>query len=334
MSNKVLLVAISAITSLPLLAATPASGKIQQPDEWFQSEDGKHVLDCILSWQTEHGDWPRKDTTKKLFAGDRTTLKGTFKNGASTGELRILARAARLTDDDRYKQAFAKGLDHILRAQYDSGGWPQRYPSKNDYCRHIAFKNKCMVRVMELLSDVVVGDDFAFLDEKRRASAQQAFQKGIDCILDCQVIVKNERTVWCTQYDVKTLKPVRDRAHDLVSLSGPESASVLVFLMQLDDPSLEVISAVRSGVNWFHSTKIEGHLYNRSIDKPALTKDKSSQPLWAKFYEIETNRPIFFDEDGIKYNINQIDAEIRGGYAWYGKWGNRLLQEAAKWSHP
>jgi pectinesterase len=54
--------------------------------------------------------------------------------------------------------------------------------------------------------------------------------------------------------------------------------------------------------------------------------------LWARFYEIETNRPMFSGRDGVKkYAMSEIEAERRNGYAWYGPWGTGVASDYAKW---
>jgi pectate lyase len=63
-----------------------------------------------------------------------------------------------------------------------------------------------------------------------------------------------------------------------------------------------------------------------------VIKDASAPVIWARFYEIETNRPIFCGRDGlIKYDISQIEAERRNGYAWYGNWGEKVARAYAEW---
>ena len=59
----------------------------------------------------------------------------------------------------------------------------------------------------------------------------------------------------------------------------------------------------------------------------------SSSTLWARFYEIETNRPFFCGRDGIKkYSLAEIDPERRTGYAWYGTWPAKLVaKEFPNW---
>ncbi|MCA8988876.1 MAG: pectate lyase, partial [Planctomycetaceae bacterium] len=187
--------------------------------------------------------------------------------------------------------------------------------------------------LLEFLQDAIVEKDFELLDEDRRLAAQKAVARGIDCIVNTQVIVAGKRTVWCAQHHAETLEPVLARSYEHPSLSGAESAGILMFLMNLKDPSPEVIEAVRAGAAWFEASRIEGYRYQKSKTGAALVEDSQAEPLWARFYEIETNRPIFSDRDGIiKYDLQEIGSERRGGYTWYGNWGSGLLKKYAKWS--
>jgi pectate lyase len=318
-----------------LHAATPAEKLANNPDDWFRSDDGRKTLENILSWQTEHGDWAKNmDTTSVAFSGDGKRPAGTFDNGATSGELRVLARAFRVTGDERYKQALLRGFDHILKAQYPNGGWPQYFPLSDGYHRHITFNDGTMIRLMEFLRDAVASEDYALLDNDRRAAAVKAIESGIGCIVKCQIVVDGKPTVWCAQHDAETLVPVLARSYEHPSLSGAESAGVLMFLMSIEEPSPEVIRAVKAGAAWFESAKIEGYRYRKNKTEPSLTKDPEAPLLWARFYEIKSNRPIFSDRDGVvKYDIEEIGSERRGGYSWYGNWGENVAKEYAEWAH-
>ncbi len=55
-------------------------------------------------------------------------------------------------------------------------------------------------------------------------------------------------------------------------------------------------------------------------------KDASAPPIWARFYEIGTNRPIFSGRDGVvKATLAEIEFERRANYNWYGDWPAELL---------
>jgi pectate lyase len=330
---RCLLITLFALSALSasLHAARRGADLGGKPDDWFRGDEGLHAMECILTWQSEQGDWPKnKDTTSQAFTGDRSKIQGTFDNGATTGELRALARAFRATGDPRYEKAFNAGFDHVLKAQYPNGGWPQYYPLRRGYYTHITFNDGCMIRLMEFLRDASTSEDYAFLDKDRSAAAAKALDRGIDCILKCQVIVNGNPTVWCAQHDEDTLLPVDARSYELASLSGAESAGILIYLMSLDKPTPEVIRSVQAGVTWFESAKIEGFRYV----KRDLIEDPSAAPIWARFYEIETNRAFFSDRDGVKkYKLEEIGDERRKGYAWFGNAGAAVAKVYAKWPY-
>ena len=95
--------------------------------------------------------------------------------------------------------------------------------------------------------------------------------------------------------------------------------------MSIDNPAPEIIEAVQSAVAWFDHVKLTGI---RQVNKPdnsmergydkVIIKDVTAPPIWARFYQIGTNRPIFCGRDGkIKYHMAEIEHERRTGYSWY-----------------
>jgi pectate lyase len=191
-----------------------------------------------------------------------------------------------------------------------------------------------MIRLMEFLREVATADEFKFIDSPRREAAAKAVGRGVDCIVKCQVSVRGTPTVWCAQHDETTLAPAAARNYELVSLSGSESAGILGFLMSIKNPPPEVIRAVNAGAAWFEASKIEGIRVEKTGDERKVVKDPSAPPLWARFYQIETNRPIFCGRDGvIRSQLAEIDAERRNGYAWYGNWGVNVAKTHHKWPH-
>ena len=308
---------------------------LKRLETWFNSDQGRSILENVLSNQSPLGSWPKNTNTAAAhFTGDASTIKGTFDNGATTDELRLLTRAFNVTQEARYCAAILKGLDHILLAQYPTGGWPQYYPPGKQYHRHITYNDNAMLRLMEFLRDVATTKDFAFIDAERRAKAQAAFDRGIDCIVKSQIKVKGQLTVWCAQHDEITLEPRPARAFELVSLSGSESAGLLLLLMSLEKPSPDVVRAVHAGVKWFETSKLTGRRQEKINGDKKIISDPNAPPLWARFYEIESNRPIFSGRDSVKkYDIAEIESERRNGYAWYGGWGEAVAKRYGQWRH-
>lgn len=303
---------------------------LKKDDNWFKSSEAEAITANILSWQSERGGWPKNiDVTAGVFGGKSSDLKPTFDNSATTDELRFLARVYDQTHDRRCKEAFNRGFDYIIEAQYPSGGWPQYYPPSDHYHRYITFNDGAMVRLLRFLQEVIEDehDYYGFLARSRERKAEEAFSDGIDCILECQVKVDGKRTVWCAQHDEINYEPRPGRAFELVSLSGSESVGIVDLLMSLKDPEDEVIKAVDAAVAWFREVQIRGIRIDRVDGNKVVVEDADAHPLWARFYEIGSNRPFFSGRDGVKkYDVSEIEAERRNGYAWYGTWPQRLLE--------
>ncbi|MEJ5260669.1 MAG: pectate lyase [Anaerohalosphaeraceae bacterium] len=301
---------------------------------WYSSPEALTLADNILTWQDDYGGWPKNvNTASKPYDGNRKDLHGTFDNGATIGELRFLARVYKASGQERYLQAFQKGFEMILKAQYPTGGWPQQYPPPaKTYHRHITFNDNAMVRILVFLKDVSQSEDYSFLKEEQRQAARSAFERGIGCILKCQIRVNGELTGWCAQHDEKDLSPRAARSYELVSLSGGESAEILRLLMRQEDPSPVMVRAIVSGVRWFERSKIEGLRLKWINGRRMAVPDPEAPALWARFYEIDTNRPFFCDRDGVrKYDYNELDPERAEGYAWLGDWGKDVFREFEKW---
>lgn len=307
---------------------------LRQTGEWFASPAGREAVAHVLSHQTDPGDWPKNtDTVARAFTGDRSRLTGTFDNGATVNELRFLARAHRFTGDPACAAAVRRGILHILAAQYPNGGWPQRHPPGSGYARYITFNDGVMVNLLELLRAAAREEEFAFLDPPLRRRAGTAFERGLDCILRCQVRVNGRLTVWAAQHDEVTLEPRPARTFEPIALSAGESAGVLRLLMSLPDPSPAVRTAIRAGAAWFEATRLTGfRVVTRDGDR-WIEPDPDAPPLWARFYEIGTDRPVFAGRDGVvKYALAEIERERRAGYAWYGAWGVEVARAFARWA--
>ena len=348
----------------PLVPASANSARdlaLDEAADWYGQTEARHIADIIVSFQTPAGGWSKNlNLTRSArvpgesFAPDNLSrwlsavdydepldtnwdYVGTFDNDATTTELRFLARviAADVANNAAYRAAFQRGLAYIFAAQYPNGGWPQIWPLQGGYHDGITYNDDAMLNVLELLRNVAAGtNEFAFVPAKLRARATASLKRGLDCVLVTQVVVNGQRTVWCQQHDALTLQPASARNYEMPALVSSESVSVVSFLMQLPDPDSNVVAAVRAAAVWFEQTKIENKSYQfvhgqgrRLVDAPG------SGPLWARYYEIGTNRPIFGDRDrGIHDDVNEISRERRDGYAWYRNSPERVLERFAQWN--
>ncbi len=314
---------------------------MRQPAAWYGSVEAVRIADNLLLYQRDGGGWDKTiDMALALGPKARAQLEkqkgdpeahSTIDNDATYTQMRYLAKVYTATrpaspEMGRFAASFRRGLEYVLKAQYPNGGWPQFYPLRNGYWSHITYNDDAMIGVMETLRDVVERNaDYSFLNDAERARAKAAMNKGVECILKTQVIQDGKLTVWCAQHDEVTLGPAKARAYELPSLSGSESVGVVEFLMGIKRPSSAVVKAVEGAVAWFRASKINGI---RVEQKPAagtpkgfdntVVQDATAPPLWARFYELGSNRPIFCGRDSVvKYTMAEIEYERRNGYRWY-----------------
>ncbi len=303
----------------------------------------KQEAEAILLHQRESGGWPKNYERKRVFtnsqrlqlSGDASRNDATVDNGATHTEIRILARAYAKTRDDRYRDSALRGIRYLLGGQYQNGGWPQRFPQPRGYQCHVTFNDNAMIGVMTLLRDIGSGNaPYDFVPPGLQRQCGSAMERGIACILKCQIRVAGKLTAWCAQHDAHTLAPRKARSYELASLSGLESVGIVRFLMGIEKPSEEVVTAIEGAVSWFDTARLEGiRLVRREDDSKArgfdylVVEDLGAGSLWARFYDIRTNQPIFCSRDGVpRQSLSEISYERRTGYSWIGPYAEELFR--------
>ncbi|MCB0535356.1 MAG: pectate lyase [Saprospiraceae bacterium] len=311
----------------------------KKPYTWYRSEEGREMAENILSWQDNGAGWPLMNTVREPYTGDASRIGPWGKKAAlvksTVNELRFLARGFAATQDERYRTALLGGLNFILDAQMDGGGWPQTYPEpKSSYSHYATYNDDVIPDLMTFLTEVLSASDFECIGAENRKRVQAATEKGLDFILKTQIQVDGKRTAWAQQYDPETLEPKPARAFEPAAISGGESATVLHFLMSIRKPSPEVQQAVEAGVQWYRDVQINGLELVRTDKDASVQSNPSAPPLWARYYEIETNTPIFAGRDGIiKHSLAEIEQERRRGYAWYNTGGTGVFERYKTWKY-
>lgn len=251
----------------------------------------------------------------------------TIDNGATYTEIRKLATEYTKTKDIKYSNAVIKGINFLLNMQYANGRWPQVYHSSG-YHTHITYNDDAMINVMKLLDEVSnKKGDFSFVDNTLASKCKTAVDKGVNCILNTQINVNGTLTVWGQQHDENTLKPAGARAYEVPSLCSKESVNIVNFLKTR--PSTPKIAAsIKAAQTWFKATGIIGIKVTNTGTKLDVKQDSSVKtPIWARFYEIGTNKPIFVNRSSeVFYDVSNIEPERQIGYSWYGTWASALLK--------
>ena len=307
---------------------------LNQPDDWYGTAEAVAVAENVLTYQRNTGGWPKNIPMHyKLNESDKLTVlaskdktdDSTMDNDATYMEPVLLAKVYNKTHKGKYKEAFMKALQYILAAQYSNGGWPQFYPLQSGYKLYITINDNLTVNMMTILKGIIERDElFTFVDDPELINqCTDAFERGLDCILKTQYRQNGKLTAWCAQHDEITFEPAGARSYELPSLSGSETADLVLFLMELENPKPEVKEAIAAAVGWFEQVKLSGIRVENFVDSDGrsdkrVVTDPSAPSIWARFYQLEDNRPFFCDRDGIKkYTMSEIGYERRNGYGWY-----------------
>lgn len=316
-------------------AAVRWGGEIfRQPDDWYGSAEARAAADTVMLYQSSEGGWQKNSDLLTPPKDGGELEHPTIDNGATTTPMRFLVRVADATGDTKYRESFKRGLDYLFTAQYPNGGWPQFYPLREGYYSRITYNDDAMTNVLTLLRAVSKGEGpYSFVDEERRRRAAAAVAKGIDVILRTQIRQNGRLTGWCAQHDERTLKPAWARAYEPPSLSGGETVGIVRFLMSIEEPTPEIAASIEGAVAWLRSVPLSGVRVER-IKRPdgrterVLVEDANAPPVWARFYELVTDRPLYLDRDSVyRYDFSEIGYERRSGYSYHGDWAASLLDE-------
>lgn len=319
----------------------------------FAPTDLRGIADNILLFQKDNGGWPKNyDMFAILTPGQKDSVAAakketntTFDNGSTYNQIAALATAWLALKDARYQEGAIRGLEYILRAQFRNGGWPQYYPLRSDYSRHITFNDGAYEGIMRLLLDIRNKmPQYAFIDPPLRRRLAVSFDKGLACILRTQIADAGRPTAWCQQYDERTLQPAWARAFEPPSICNRESADLVLLLMSIDHPDPRVQRAIGDAVAWFRASRIYNTRvrtipaermvtpFRVSMTDRVVVTDSSAPPIWTRYYELKTHIPIFCNRDSkIVYSLAEVTRERRDGYGWYTYEPQQVLDRYPQW---
>ncbi|MBE6846714.1 MAG: hypothetical protein E7503_01060 [Ruminococcus sp.] len=285
-------------------------GEYVDPEEWYKSELATLTAYKLIEYQIKVpyagiGGWTKEQGNGTPFPPTNNNWgQGTIDNEITCAQIRFLSKVYQATGNTDFYDSLIKGIEFILGdayvgeyykdnkgginsgqqkdtgLRYANGGFAQRFDeSESAYHHQITFNDNAMVNVLRILSEIgTASGDFSFLTVKNPELAKEALDavhQGVQCILDCQIIVNNNAsdyqfqytykdkyvngdgtitsrvnipvatdkwhgryTGWCQQHDPQTLEPGWARAFEPPSISAGESVNVITYLIEYYNSSI------------------------------------------------------------------------------------------------
>lgn len=206
-------------------------------------------------------------------------------------------RPAHFTEffDDNHKaihEAALYALDALLKAQDTKGGWSQRFPrAGTGYDNNYTFNDNTFGDCV----DVMILAYNTYGDSRYR----DAVVRAGDFILMTQL--PEPHPVWAQQYD-KDLKPSWARKFEPPAATAGESGGVLTALTKITlfTGDMKYLKPFPSAIAWYKRSELTG----------------ADKGLWARFYELGTNRPIYMTKD---YKLTYDGSDTPTHYSFKGK---------------
>lgn len=273
--------------------------------------DAAYVL---VESQLHSGGW---DYYVTLDPAEKQPLRTCLDDDTTQAALRFLMRADKTLGfrDAKIHAATIRGLESLLVMQYPNGAWfvfwktpPKPYPAEDypvlkasypaTWSRTPERAQICYILNDNLVPDVVhtMLDAWEVYRDKRYLAAAK---KGGDFLRLAQM--PEPQPAWAQTYDVK-MKPVWGRKFEPPAISGAESQTVLESLLALYRRTGEkkYLAAVPTALAYLRRSRLpDGRL--------------------ARFYELQTNRPLYFTRD---YQLTYSSDDMPAHYKFI--WESRL----------
>lgn len=314
-------------------------------DAYAATRDERHLAAAqaaalaLVRGQLESGGWDyliefdpkarrawayRSDSLSRDDASARRKNTTTFDDDNTQSALRFLiaflATATNRPPEDLkvVREAVDYGLEKMLAAQYLNGAWPQRHTGRphptgehaprpaqvpEDWPRDWP---KADYGGFYTLNDHTQQDCIRTMLEAHRSLRDekylQAALRGGDFLVRAQL--PEPQPAWAQQYNFN-MEPAWARTFEPPAACSAESAGVVRALVDLylETDDQRFLKPIPAFIAWSKRSQV-------------------APGQWARFYELETNRPIYGDRDGkIHYTLEEITEERRRGYAWQGRFG-------------
>ena len=295
------------------------------------------IADNVVALQNEDGGFgvlpANLDMAQADVASKIGTLKqeSTLENGSTVAQLRYLAQFITETNpqDSKYADAFAKGIDYLVKNQNANGGWSMSPTAAKGFNGNTVIGNQVTTEVLTLLSDMSMLNNQNYVFARRSmdmAPVEAAVAKGNDFLVLTQVENDGVKAGWASQ--VKSDGTVTmGRTYERESVNAETTKQVVEYLMTIHNPSSKVIDAVKGAAKWLEDVKIEGKeteiVHDTSMNNGFDIFLVDGDGTWAINYVYDADskayRPLYSDVTPTRADQKIVNQWDMFNYVYEGK---------------
>ncbi len=319
--------------------ATPTVGNAYL-DAWTATQDQAfldHAIaagEALVYGQLESGGWrnsidfdpggPRTDRYRNGKGKGKGNNFSTLDDDITQAALRFLMRldAATGFKNDLIHGAVTYAMPRLLEAQYPNGAFPQGWtgPVGDRPVVPASYPDydwKTEGRIKEYWNESTLNDGLALSLTETLLLAERTYQdprylealrRFGDFLLLAQM--PEPQPAWAQQYDAK-MRPIWARAFEPPAISGRESEDVLIALIKI---------AERTGDEKYTAPVVSAVKY---LEQSLLPDGRL-----ARYYELETNRPLYMTRQGKAYTLTHDDTDLPDHYGWKNPTRLELIKTA------
>jgi PelA/Pel-15E family pectate lyase len=248
----------------------------------------------------------------------------TLDDNVSQAATRLLMRVDKALEfkDPAVHEAALYALDHLVRAQYPNGAWPQRFTKFPDPAKHPVKKASYpeswsrkwpgeVYREHYTFNDNSISDDIDLMLEAARIYGDRRYLdsalKGGGFLLLAQM--PEPQPAWAQQYDVD-MHPAWARLFEPPSITGGETQGILRTLMVLyrETGDRRYLDAVPPALGW-----LEKSILPETANPSEHRRRLRGAAALARFYELKTNRPLYITK-GTQIRAAKLGSARIDGY--------------------
>jgi PelA/Pel-15E family pectate lyase len=291
----------------------------------YYLDAARDAAESLVYGQLSTGGWSNSIDCKNRelgyrYAGGNKRREGTssLDDGQTQSALQLvmLVDEALDFDDREIHQSALFGLDALLAAQFPNGAFPQGW--KGPVADHPVMKAsypdydwRTDGRIknywdMYTLNDNVCGYVADALIVAHKVYGSDRYLQSLRKLGDFLILAQmpDPQPAWAQQYNYE-MKPIWARAFEPPAIAGDESQEAIETLMK--------ISAATGDRKYLEPIPRALAYLKRSL----LPEDQL-----ARYYELETNRPLYMARHGKRYSLTYDDSDLPAHYGW--KWDSRI----------